>query len=90
MSCWLGIRALKTLYLYFCKVIKLYIKEWIERIFAKNFVRNYEKNDTWIIRGLVDKTVIPATQCIILKIVGANCPNVYTVYKFDKGFLIGA
>jgi Uri superfamily endonuclease len=35
------LRALKTLYFYFCKFIKE-IKE-IETIFANNFARNYEK-----------------------------------------------
>ena len=40
-------------------------------IFAKNFARNYEKNNnTWNIRCLVDETFVPATQRIILKIVG--------------------
>ena len=49
MGCWLGLRALKTLY--FCKVIKK-----IERIFAKNFAKNYEKkiilgtSDAWSMR----------------------------------------
>ena len=47
VGCWLGLRALKTLYFYFCKVIK----NLIERIFANNFARNYEKNNTWNIAG---------------------------------------
>ena len=37
--------------------------------FAKNFARNYEKNNAWNIRRLVDESFIPATQRIILKIV---------------------
>ena len=60
MDCWLGLRAFKTLYFYFCKVIK------IERIFAKNFARNYEKKNTWNVRHLVNETM---SQRIILKIV---------------------
>ena len=39
-------------------------------IFAKNFVRNYEKENTWNIRRLVDESFIQSTQCIILKIDG--------------------
>ena len=40
-------------------------------IFPKNFARNYEKDNTWNIRRLVDESlVLQATQCIILKIVG--------------------
>ena len=35
MGCWLGLRALKTLYFYFCKVVK--------KLIVKNFARNYEK-----------------------------------------------
>ena len=66
MGCWLGLRALKTLYFYFCKVIK----KKIERIFSKNFARNYEKNDTWNIKCLVNETIVPytMTQYIMLKI----------------------
>ena len=36
------LRALKTLYFYFCNFIKK-IRKKIERIFAKNFARNHEK-----------------------------------------------
>ena len=36
-------------------------------IFAKNFARNYEKNNTWNIRQLVAETIVPSR--IILKIV---------------------
>ena len=51
------LRALKTLY--FCKIIK----KIIERIFAKNVARNYEKkNNTWNINHLVDESFVPATQ----------------------------
>ena len=39
-------------------------------IFAKNFARKFEKNSTWNIRHLVDELFVPATQHIILKIVG--------------------
>ena len=45
------LRALKTLYFYFCKFIN----------FCKEF---------WNIRCLVDESFVPATQRIILKIVG--------------------
>ena len=40
--------------------------------FAKNYARNCEKIIicTWNIRHLVDETIDPATQHIILKIVG--------------------
>ena len=31
-------------------------------IFAKNSARNYEKNDTWNIGRLVDKSFVPANQ----------------------------
>ena len=37
------LRALKTLYLYFCNFILKKMKKMIERIFAKNFARNHEK-----------------------------------------------
>ena len=30
----------------------------IERIFAKIFARNYEKNNTWNIRRLVNETIV--------------------------------
>ena len=33
-------------------------------------IRNYEKNNAWKIRRLVDDSFVPATQRIILKIVG--------------------
>ena len=39
-------------------------------IFAKNFARNYERNNTWNIRCLVDESFVPLTECIVLKIVG--------------------
>ena len=40
-------------------------------IFAKNFARNYaKKNNTWNLKRLVNETIVPATQCIILEIVG--------------------
>ena len=38
-------------------------------IFAKDFARNYEKKNTLNIRRLVNEMIVPATQCIILKIV---------------------
>ena len=31
-------------------------------IFAKDFARNYEKNNTWNIRRLVDESFVPADQ----------------------------
>ena len=44
----------------------------MESIFAKNSARNHEKkkNNTWNIRSLVNETIVPSTQHIILKIVG--------------------
>ena len=39
-------------------------------IFAKSLARNYEKNNTFNIKCLVDEMIDPATQRIILKIVG--------------------
>ena len=33
-------------------------------------IRNYEKNNAWSIRRLVDESFVPSTQRIILKIVG--------------------
>ena len=55
------LRALKTLYFYFCKVIKKWeIK--LKGFFAKNFENNYEKNNTWNIRRLVNETIIPSSQ----------------------------
>ena len=66
---WLGLRALKTLYFYF--FVKLYkIKKLIERIFARNYekIKKYLKQQTL---GRWDNCSInPATQRIILKIVG--------------------
>ena len=59
------LRALKTLYFYFFKVIKK-IKKLIERIFAKNFARNYEKkiilgtSDTWSMRQSFHRPSDPA------------------------------
>ena len=55
------LRALKTLYFYFCKVIK----KLIERIFAKNFARNYEKkilgtSDAWSTSRLANRPKNPA------------------------------
>ena len=34
----------------------------MEKIFANNFARNYEKNNTWNIRPLVTETLVPSTQ----------------------------
>ena len=51
MGCWLGLRALKTLYLYLCKVIK---KNWKD--FCKEFCKKLWKkiilgaSDTWSMR----------------------------------------
>ena len=33
-------------------------------VFAKNFARNFEKNNTWNIRRLIDETIGPFTQRI--------------------------
>ena len=53
------LRALKTLYFYFCKVIK---KKKIERMFAKNLQEIMKKNNTWNIRCLVNETIVPSSQ----------------------------
>ena len=53
------LRALKTLYFHFCN----FIKKIIERVFAKNFARFYEKkNNTWNIRHLFDELFVPSAQ----------------------------
>ena len=57
MGCWLALRALKILYFYFCKVIKNK-KKIIERIFAKNFVRNMKKK---IILGTSNRRLVNET-----------------------------
>ena len=56
---------------------------------AKNFARNYEKtslkNNTWNIRRLVDESFVPATQRIILKIVGFMIAyHIFTHLNFPK------
>ena len=52
------LRALKTLYFYFCKFIK---KNWND--FCKEFCRKlWQINNTWNIRHLFDESFIPATQ----------------------------
>ena len=65
MGCWLGLRALKTLYFDFCKVIK----KIIERIIAKNFARNDEKmilgtSDVWSTSHLSQQTS-ETVYCIV-------------------------
>ena len=63
------LRALKTLYFYFCKIIKKKKINWNN--FCKEFCKKlWKKNNTWNIRCLVDELFVPATQRIILKIVG--------------------
>ena len=42
----------------------------IKMISVKNFARNYEKNNAWNIRCLVNETSVPVNQRIILKIAG--------------------
>ena len=54
-----GVRALKTLYFYKKKINKL-----------KGILQEIIKKNTWNIRCLVDETIVPSTQHIILKIVG--------------------
>ena len=50
------LRALKTLYFYFCKIIN-------KNIFAKKFARNYEKkHNAWNIRQWDNETIIPSSQ----------------------------
>jgi hypothetical protein len=54
VGCWLGLRALKTLYFYFCRFIKK-IEKKIEKIFAKNFAKNFARNyEKKIILGTSD------------------------------------
>ena len=60
MGCWLGLRALKTLYFYFCKVIKNKKINWKD--FCKEFCKKlWKKNHTWNIRRLVNETIVPST-----------------------------
>ena len=56
--------ALKTLYFYFCNFSKKIIK-WIERIFAKYFARNYDKEIITLGRRFICP-IVQATQCNIL------------------------
>ena len=59
MGCWLGLRALKTLYFYFCKVIKKFLKNWKD--FCKEFCKKlWKKNNTWNIRCL--ESFVPVNQ----------------------------
>ena len=51
---------------YFCKVIKKNLRGFLQRI-LQEIMKN---NNTLNIRRLVDETIIPSTQHIILKIVG--------------------
>ena len=59
------LRALRTLYFYFCKFIKK-IEKLIETMFAKNFARNCEKkiilgtSDAWSTSHLSQRTSEPA------------------------------
>ena len=50
------------------------MRQWVDGLdleHSKLFARKYEKKDSiWNIRHLVDETINPATQRIILKIVG--------------------
>ena len=34
----------------------------MERVFAKNFARFYEKKNAWNLRSLVDESFVPANQ----------------------------
>ena len=57
------LRALKTLYFLIFFIF--------EMTFTKNFARYYEKkNYTWNIRRLVNKSFVPSSHRIVLKIVG--------------------
>ena len=55
-----GLRALKTLYFYFCKIIKNEneLKGFLQRILQEIM----EKNNTWNTRPLVDESFVPLTQ----------------------------
>ena len=55
-------------------------------IYAKNFARNYEKNNTRKIRRLVDEMIIPSTKHIILKIVRLrNSSTLLTINVYLNG-----
>ena len=59
MGCWLGLRALKTLYFY--KVIeklKNKLKGFLQRILQEIM----KKNNTWNIRRMVDEMIVPLTH----------------------------
>ena len=63
---------------FFAKIVSIYFSIFFykfTKIKIKSFecpksIRNYEKNNAWNIRRLVDESFVPATQRIILKIVG--------------------
>ena len=55
------LRALKTLYFNFCKIIKNTKINWND--FCKEFCKKlWKKNHTWNIRRLVDESFVPANQ----------------------------
>ena len=55
------LRALKTLYFYFCNFIKNKKINWND--FCKEFCKKlWKKKNTWNIRRLVDETIIPSTH----------------------------
>ena len=71
------LKALKTVYFYFCNIIKK-ISKSTETIFAKNFARNYE-NKWYMKHQTLGRWVIcpigPANQSILLYIVGVINSN---------------
>ena len=42
----------------------------IKSFVCPKYIRNYEKNNAWNIRRLVDESFVPAIQHVVLKIVG--------------------
>ena len=91
MGCWLGLRALKTLYFYFCKVIKK-IKKVNWKDFCKEFCKKLWKNiilgtsDAWSMRRSSHQPINPATHHIILKIVRFKLSNAKQALD-DKNWL---
>ena len=60
ISYWL--RALKSLYFYFCKIIEKKKMNWNN--FCKEFCKKLWKNNTWNIKRLVDESFVQSNQRI--------------------------